>query len=183
MMLAVMATSAFAQEQGRIRGSLNAGAAIPSGGFGMVVDGQIGYNIQDNMNVGVRWGGAAMFMTDLEDRIQVGMNSNFLGTFTYFLHNGGRSRFAPFAGGGLGVYTVAAAAVGTVAGAEADLGPRFGGMLTAGFEAGRFRMALEYNLVDSSPVNIGGISDTSIRNSYFAITAGFVLGGGRWGGR
>ena len=181
MVLAVMTTSAFAQQQGRVRGSLNAGYAIPTGGGGVAFDAQLGYNIADNMNVGVKWGGAMMGRLSPDgESASISFNNNYLATFTYFLNNGGR--FAPFAGIGLGTYGIASFGAGdehlSVAG-----GTKFGGMLTAGFELGRFRLGVEYNLIPSSEVSYTGTTParTSIPNSYFAVTLGFVLGGGSWG--
>ena len=181
VVLAVMTTSAFAQQQGRIRGSLNAGYAIPTGGGGVAFDAQLGYNITDNMNVGVKWGGAMMGRLSPDgESASISFNNNYLATFTYFLNNGGR--FAPFAGIGLGAYGIASFGAGdehlSVAG-----GTKFGGMLTAGFELGRFRLGVEYNLIPSSEVSYTGTTParTSIPNSYFAVTLGFVLGGGSWG--
>ena len=88
---------------------------------------------------------------------------------------------APFAGIGLGGYGVAA--VGTDAAATG--GTKFGGMLTAGIEMRRFRLALEYNLIPSSETTYTGPTPNrttiSIPNSYFAVTFGVVLGRGTWG--
>ena len=183
VMLAVLTTSgAFAQQQGSVRGSLNAGYAIPTGGGGIMADVQLGYNILDNMTVGVKWGGALMArLTPDGEGGDISFNNSYLGTFTYFFNNG-RSRFAPFVGLGAGMYQIASF------GAEADNirvagGNKFGGMLTTGFEFGAFRLGIEYNLIPSSEVVYAGATPirTSIPNSYFGVTVGFVIGGGRWG--
>jgi len=179
--LALMATSMFAQQEGKIRGGLDLGFAMPANGFGVAYDLHLGYNIKDNMTAGVRFGQAAMISVS-EDETSAGAsaNTNILGTFTYFFNPSGGS-FALFGGAGAGVYMLAAAtASGT--GASAEGGNLFGGMLTAGFEFGKFRMAAEYTLLPSSPVKVvvGDVPDRN--NSYFGITLGFVLGGGKWGG-
>jgi outer membrane protein X len=182
VLLAVMTTSAFAQQQGRIRGGLNAGYAIPTGGGGVAFDAQLGYNITDNMNVGVKWGVAMMGRVSPDgENASLSFNNSYLATFTYFLNNGGR--FAPFAGIGLGAYGVASIGAGNAYASVAG-GTKFGGMLTAGFELGRLRFGVEYNLIPSSDViyDIGVTPErTSIPNSYFAVTLGFVIGRGTWG--
>ena len=184
MLFAVMAIGAFAQEEGKIRGGLNIGAAIPDGGGGVCLDINLGYNLKDNMNVGIRWGTAGMAKVDpLGETGSVSANINFLGTYNYYFSSG-TSPIAPFVGGGLGLYTVAAIAAG--AGYTVDAGNRFGGMLTAGVEAGKFRLTLEYNIVPSSAVNVTStpgslvIKNDKIKNSYLGITAGFYIGGGKW---
>ena len=55
-------------------------------------------------------------------------------------------------------------------------------MLTAGVELGKLRLALEYNLVPATDVQVStGTVNDKIPNSYLAITAGFFIGGGKWG--
>jgi len=190
-LLAVMTTALVAQEQGKIRGSLSGGAAIPAGGgFGVAFDLNLGYNIWDNLNVGARFGGAAMVSVN-DDATTVGgaSNTHILGTGTYFF-NPGNSGFAIFGGVGLGAYMVASGSSSVIGGVnvQAEAGTVFGCMLTAGFEFGRFRIAAEYHLVGDSPVTvgvgpIGGVNVSPRNNNYFAITLGFTIGGGRWGGR
>ncbi|MCL2414886.1 MAG: hypothetical protein FWC94_06515 [Bacteroidales bacterium] len=191
--LALATVGLFAQEAGKIRGSLNAGAAIPAGGgFGVAFDLNLGYNIWDNLNVGARFGGAAMVSVN-EDAGSVGAatNTHILATGTYFF-NPGNSGFAIFGGVGLGAYImqdgdpIVIIASPIPVSAQAEGGTVFGCMLTAGFEFGRFRVAAEYHLVGNSPVSatvagIGTPSFDSRNNNYFAITIGFTIGGGRWG--
>jgi outer membrane protein X len=177
--MAVMATSMFAQQEGKIRGSLNLGTTIHSG-IGFCFDAQLGYNIADNMTVGAKYGWAAMIKGD-DNNAKAQANVGYLATFTYFLNPGG-GKFAPFGGAGLGAYTIASAAGGDGY-ASAEAGTVFGGMLTAGFEIGAFRLAVEYNLIPSSKVKaIVGNNTKEISNSYLAITLGFKIGGGKWGG-
>ena len=185
MLFAVIATGIFAQEQGKVRGGLDIGAAIPSkGGGGVAVNVPIGYNLQDNMTVGIRLGLAAMAKIDpLGETGSAAANVNYLATFAYYFNSG--SPFAPFVGGGAGMYTLAAAAVGN--NYTVDVGTRFGGLLSAGAEIGKFRLVLEYNLVPSSAVTVNStgsgvqLENDKIPNSYLGITAGFYIGGGKWG--
>ena len=70
---------------------------------------------------------------------------------------------------------------------------KFGGFLTTGIETGKFRLALEYNLLPSSSVVISNYNydeilnegfttqmDDKVRNSYFAVSVGIFMGGGKW---
>jgi hypothetical protein len=58
-----------------------------------------------------------------------------------------------------------------------------GGALRAGFEAGKFRMALEYYLIPATTkydvVNIMKPEGSSA-NSYLSLNVGFYFGGGKW---
>ena len=59
----------------------------------------------------------------------------------------------------------------------------FGGAIHAGFEAGRFRMALEYYIIPETPKynvdNIMQVAGTSA-NNYLSLNVGFYFGGGKW---
>ena len=184
LVLAVMTASAFAQQEGRMRGSINAGLAIPGIGFGGTTDVQLGYNIQDNMNVGVKFATAGMFRANPNEEdggtLTFAANVNYLATFTYFFNNGGR--FAPFIGCGLGVFRIMGFGFGDESVYVAG-GRKFGGLLTAGVEMGRFRLGVEYNLIPRSELRYAGQTPavTSIPNSYLGITVGFVIGRGTWG--
>jgi len=179
MVVAFVATGAIAQEQGKIRGGANIGWCIPKGGGGVCFDLQAGYNLSDDMTVGIKWGYALMGKVDPKGEVgSIVGNSNLLGTFTYFLNMGS---FAPFVGAGAGLYTVAGGGTG-LTGFVIEPGNKFGGMLTAGFEFKRFRLGLEYNLIPSSDahlVSVVGPQYGSVKNSYMALTFGFYLGGGK----
>ena len=183
MLFTVTATGAFAQVQGKIRGGLNLGFCIPKGGIGVALDAQLGYNLKDNMNIGIKYGLAAMAKIDPSGESgSVSANNNILGTFSYYF-NSGEGSFVPFVGGGIGIYTLGSITVGSEYSIE--LGPRPGILLTTGFEASKFRLGLEYNIVPSSAVKFNGsgtptIENNSVKNSYLAITAGFYIGGGKW---
>jgi len=194
--IALLATTAFAQNANTLRGSLSAGSAIPTtGGFGIGFDANIGWNIWDNLTAGLRYGAAIMINADGdEDGASVGAatNQQILATGTYFF-NPGNSSFALFGGLGVGPYLMGDLnhvlvfdprfPLGLVSG-EVDGGAEFGLMLTAGFEVGRFRVAFEYHLVSNSDVR--AVSDNTLlmerNNNFWGLSIGFTLGGGgRWG--
>ena len=73
IVLVTMTTSAFAQQEGRMRGSINAGAAIPGIGFGGTFDTQFVYGLRDNINVGVKWAVAGMLRANPNDEFGVAL--------------------------------------------------------------------------------------------------------------
>ena len=185
LLFMVLLSGVFAQEEGKVRGGLDLGFCIPKGGGGLCLDINLGYNIQDNMTVGIRLGSAIMGRTDpFGETASASGNLSIAGTYNYYFSTG-TSPFAPFVGGGLGVYGVASMASGNNS-VSVEAGNRLGGLLTAGAELGKFRFALEYNLIPSSAVKISGnetgivLENDKIKNSYMAITIGFYIGGGKW---
>jgi hypothetical protein len=54
-------------------------------------------------------------------------------------------------------------------------------VIRAGFEAGKFRLSLDYNIVPKSDlVNLQGDVIGETANSYLGIALGFYVGGGKW---
>lgn len=190
--VAMMAcTFAQAQTEGKVRVGLDMGAALPGDGGGFLFNLEGGYNLADNMRVGLRFGSAAFVkgvVLDSGDELEsasVSANGSYIATFDYYLNNGGS--FAPFAGAGVGIYNVASVGVSGGDTAEdfegtVDAGAKFGGFVRGGFELGKFRMGLEYNFVPGSPlINSAGNEVGTMNNGYLGITLGFFVGGGWWG--
>ena len=106
-----------------------------------------------------------------------------MATFDYHFNKSGSS-FVPFVGGGLGYVSVAnigfdSDTVGTNDDLEAD--GKLGGMIRAGFEWGKFRLGLDYNLIPKSDLeDIDGNEIGTSKNSYLGISLGFFVGGGKW---
>lgn len=160
---------------------LSIGYALPLGGGtgsrgGILFVVEPKYALADQFALGLRLEGAAMARgvlvnnTEFEGDVQV--NGSYLLTGDYYLSNKG---FRPFLGAGAGIFTVAGAYVsaGTQV-EEADIltDSKFGGMLRAGFEAGHFRLGVEYNMV--------GKTDFSLKNNYLGVKLGICIGGGRY---
>ena len=59
---------------------------------------------------------------------------------------------------------------------ELELDGKFGGLIRAGFELGKLRLAASYNLIGKSDLGEG----VEVKNSYLGISLGFYLGGGKW---
>jgi hypothetical protein len=178
-----------AQEEGKFRVGLDLGYTIPSAGGGGILFGlEPKYNIKDNMNVGFRIAGAAMFRdlviyNDTDASAKIAANASYSVTYDYYFKKEG-SNFAPFVGGGIGWIRFASVEVDTTIDDDFEglsNNSTIAPFLRGGFEAGKFRLSLEYNIVPKSDlVNTQGqvIGETS--NSYLGIAIGFYVGGGKW---
>jgi len=196
LLLCFFVVSLNAQERGKIRVGGNMGLTVPTMGFGGSIDLlDIRYNILDNLNAGVKFGGAFMLRDVAQlsnDRGEATMHisSNFMLVGDYYF-NKGTSAFAPFIGGGVGSFSIYDLYMQVESGEEYnyqyDEVPlstnTLGGALRAGFELGKFRMALEYYLLPQTDrydvANIMQTAGTSA-NSYLTLNIGFYFGGGRW---
>jgi hypothetical protein len=181
----------MAQEEGKFRVGLDLGLPVPnSGGLGFLFYLEPKYNIKDNMNIGFRIGGAAMlrdlvyFSNSSGGTAKLGLNGSFALTYDYYFKSEGKN-FAPFVGAGLGWMTFAAIEVDTsidpddigTLSANSSIAP----FIRAGFEAGKFRLSLDYNFVPKSDlINLQGNVIGESSNSYLGIALGFYVGGGKW---
>jgi outer membrane protein X len=188
--LLVIGASSFAQEADKFRVGLELGCAIPKGGMGILFTLEPKYNLKDNLNVGIRWESAGMAKEVTVDqsngvsKASISANTSFLGTIDYYF-NKGNSAFAPYIGSGLGVYSLGNVSVSSSSNSDIanglSIGSKFGGMVRTGFEAGKFRMGVEYNIVPASKYDIvEGSLAGSINNSYLGVSIGFFIGGGQW---
>ncbi len=176
---------ANAQREGGFRVGFDLGIIPASGGVGVSFDMEPKYNIKENMNVGLRFNIAAI-ARDVED---VGSTTfvtatgitSFMGTYDYYFPTG--KSFVPFVGGGIGyasALSVRANEDDTIDNIDPDSG--LAGVIRGGFEWGKFRMNLEYNMMPKTPLYYGSglITNGDISNSYFAVNFGFYIGGGKW---
>lgn len=185
--------SSQAQHAGRFRMGMDLGPAIPkNGGIGALVNFEPKVNIRHNLNIGLRFGVAALAKDvtyfDLIDDYEgeVSANISFSGTIDYYF-NKGNSAAAPFIGGGFGYYTLSSLDIENgdfdtpedIGNLEADF--KWAPMIRAGVELGKFRMAAEYNFIPTSNLqNTSGDIIGEAINEYFGFTLGFYVGGGRW---
>jgi outer membrane protein W len=179
----------YSQKEGGFRVGLDLGYTVPSnGGGGILFSIEPKYNIKDNMNIGLRIGAAAM-VRDIQDNgnstsAKVSANGSYVGTYDYYFSQSGNS-FVPYVGGGVGYYSLANVEfddTNTSTNTTLDASGKMGGLVRGGFEWGKFRMGLEYNIVpDSSLQNMSGANIGTVSNSYLGIHLGFYLGGGKWG--
>ncbi|MNQ79575.1 hypothetical protein D3C85_945230 [compost metagenome] len=188
--LTLVSLNGYSQEKGGFRVGLDFGFVPTGGGGGGMLSIEPKYNIEDNMNVGLRIGGAGI-ARDIESNAggsttaEISANSSFIGTYDYYLDSG--NSFVPYIGAGLGYYSIANVEFDD-SDMESDvvLNPEasgeMGGLVRLGFEWGKFRMGVEYNFIpDSTLQNNNGDSIGTVSNSYAGIHLGFFLGGGKWG--
>ena len=100
IILTAVAVFAFAngysQKEGGFRVGLDLGYTVPSnGGGGILFSIEPKYNIKDNMNVGLRFGAAAM-VRDIEtngstNSAKISANGSYVGTYDYYFNKSGTS--------------------------------------------------------------------------------------------
>lgn len=180
--------SGNAQNEDGFRVGLDLGAVPTNGGGGVLLSLEPKYNIKDNMNVGLRIGVAAI-VRDINDSgattsAEVAANGSYVATYDYYFNSAGKS-FVPYIGAGAGYYSIANVEVDDTNNNNdftVDATGKMGGLIRGGFEWGKFRMGLEYNLVPESTLqDINGNNQGTVANSYVGIHLGFYVGGGKWG--
>jgi outer membrane protein X len=147
------------------------------------------YAVMDNISVGLRMEGAVMVRGQVNSNGQTSdvdakAAGSYLVTGDYYFTN---TTARPFAGLGLGIYSLAAASAssdGSAVGASG--GSKFGEMVRAGVEIKHFRVGLEYNIVPKTTYEVvtstgsgTAKSEFSSKNGYIGIKLGFFIGGGR----
>jgi len=169
---------------------LSIGYAIPGGEGtkgGILFALEPKYAVIPNLSVGLRMEAAiiAQFSGYDEDGnvmdTKVKAAGSYLATGDYYFTN--NYAFRPFAGAGAGIYSVAAMEVNSQNG-KISGGSKFGQLVRAGFEAGHFRVGLEYNIVPKTTYegyNADGdyVTGLSSSNNYMGIKIGVCFGGGR----
>jgi outer membrane protein X len=192
VLLTLVFTVGYAQEQGKFRVGLDFGYVPAGGGGGGLISIEPKYNISDNMNVGLRFGGAAVvrdLVTNNSDELtaKVAGIGSLVGTYDYYFHKSGSgSSFAPYIGAGFGYYSLANVELDENSEVPQEYLPAvsgvFGGLIRGGFEWSGFRMGVEYNfLPDSDIEDVNGVVKGTAKNAYVGLSIGFFVGGGKWG--
>jgi outer membrane protein W len=187
--IALACTNGYSQKKGGFRVGLDLGYTVPSnGGGGLLFSIEPKYNIQENMNIGLRIGAAAM-IRDIQDNgtttsAKVSANGSYVGTYDYYFNKSGKS-FVPYIGAGAGYYSIANVEFDDVDNTSNQVSVsatgKMGALLRGGFEWGKFRMGVEYNLVPKSDLqNLNGDKVGTVSNTYLGIHLGFYVGGGKW---
>lgn len=181
-------TNGYSQKESGFRVGFDFGFVPSNGGAGLLFSIEPKYNIKDNMNVGLRIGAAAI-VRDVYDSgsstsAKISVNGSYVATYDYYFNKSEKS-FVPYFGAGLGYYSIANVEFDTANSADntaiAATG-KMGGLVRGGFEWGKFRMGLEYNIVPESTLqDINGNNKGTISNSYLGVHLGFYIGGGKWG--
>lgn len=186
------ANTLFAQEEGMFRVGMDLGYTVPTaGGGGLLFYLEPKYNIQDNLNIGLRFGTAAMVRDlvyySIADEVTGKISANVaLGLTADYYFNTPGNNFAPFLGGGISYMSFASLEIDTAT-FDDEIGGSFeereaiAPFIRAGFESGKFRLSLDYNFVPKSEiVNTQGAVIGESGNSYLGIAIGFYVGGGKW---
>lgn len=154
--------------------------------FGIGVSIDPAYNISDHQMIGLSLGAFALAKNIEENSLTsegIGLTS-ILGTYDHFILQNNKLAFS--IGGGLGVFNIAhiyrRTSITSNGGNEDETlftGVKPGFMIRPGFEYGKFRLALEINLVPSHDYvsNNYNFSGTNI-NSFYKWKMGFFFGGG-----
>ncbi len=138
-----------AEEFKAFRVDLGLGYAIPNGGGGgVIVALEPKYSVTPQISAGIRWEGAMMARTLTLDgekaEGELKLNSSFLITGDYHFTT---NKFRPFAGIGLGAYSLAGASVSlNNSSSDVNVGAKtnFGVMGRVGFDVAHIRLAVEY---------------------------------------
>ena len=183
--LALLVTSfSYAQDYKKFRVGVGLGYAVASGtgsGGGIIFAVEPSYRLQDNLSLGLKMEAAAI-ARGYSQAISSGASISVAGIGSYTLNGqyyfGSGSSFRPFAGAGLGLYSLAAVTVdsggssGTAAAAESKIGfyPR------VGFDLGHFNVTVDYNMIGSTKDAAGA---GEFKNNYFGFRIGGYFGGGK----
>jgi outer membrane protein X len=187
LMLATVAIANAQNEFKPFKVDVSLGYAIPGGegskgGVLFVVEPK--YAVIPSVSVGLRLETAIMARgrTDASGtnaEVDVKAAGSYLVTGDYYFTS---STVRPFAGLGLGIYSLASASTEDN-GASVSAGSKFGEMVRAGVELSHFRVGLEYNIVPKTTmeyINSNGVKTTSsMKNGYIGIKVGFCIGGGK----
>jgi outer membrane protein X len=179
-----------AQEPNRARVgiSIDAGRSfdIEKLSFGIGISIDPAYNISDHQIIGLSLGAFALAKTIDENALTsegIGLTS-LMGTYDHFILQNKKLAFS--VGGGLGVFNIAhvyrSTSISSIRNNEETLftGVKPGIMIRPGFEYGKFRLALEFNLIPSHDYssNYYNFSGSNI-NSFFKWKMGVFIGGGQ----
>ncbi len=187
-LIAFAFVNGYSQEKGKFRVGLDFGYVPTGGGGGGMFSIEPKYNLTDNMNVGLRLGIAGVARDVQTDggqltSAEISSISSFVGTYDYYIHIGTMS-FVPYLGVGLGYFSIAnVEAEGSSYTSDIASTGEMGGLIRGGFEWGKLRVGVEYNIVPDSKLQDinGNITDVTVANSYVGLSVGFFLGGGKWG--
>jgi outer membrane protein W len=189
--ITVFSFSAAAQDDLKpFKVDVSVGYAIPGGEGskgGVLFAIEPKYAVIPNISVGLRMEAAVVARFGGYDEngnindVSVKAAGSYILTGDYYFKD--NYSFRPFAGAGLGAFTIASAEVTSTTGAVSG-GTKFGGLVRAGFEAGHFRMGVEYNVVpktkfDGYDENGNPTTGLTSNNSYIGIKIGVCIGGGR----
>lgn len=189
---------AQAQDYKPVKVGLGFGYASPSGDGakgGVLLYLEPAYRVNDAIAIGLRLESAVIARgvsvsgggTSITSDAEVKANASYTVNGQYYFSN---ASFRPFAGFGLGIYSLASASV-SVSGSSSSSSAsasasEFGFYPRLGFDIGHFTMQVEYNIIPKTTSEVSISTGTGFstltsesKNSYLGIKAGFFIGGGK----
>jgi hypothetical protein len=186
----ILSFSARAQESDLkpFKVDVSGGYAIPAGAGskgGVIFVVEPKYAVMHNLSLGLRTEVAVVARFDGYDAygdpedVSVKASGSYLATGDYYFTD--KYHFRPFAGAGVGIFTIASAESNS--NSDIVTGSKFGGMVRVGIETSHFRVGFEYNLVSKTTFsgydsNGDPVSNLTSKNSYIGIKVGACIGGG-----
>jgi opacity protein-like surface antigen len=183
----IVSFSAISQESNfkPFKVDVSLGYAIPGGSGakgGVLFAFEPKYAVANSITLGLRMEAAIVARGfsgtgDEIDEVDVKAAGSYLLTGDYYFTE--NRSFRPFAGAGAGIFSLAAASIydnGNSAAVGAS--SKFGGLIRTGFEAGHFRLGVEYNMVPNTNLATEGSEKVISKNSYIGIKLGVCIGGG-----
>ena len=189
-----------AQERNKFKLGVEVAPTISTGlnsSLGFLVAIEPKFNNTENSAVGLKIGRAVAiernikFLDDFQFN-EVGWHKvyevlSLAATFDQYLGKP-NSKFQPFAGGGLSYYK--ASGVGDIDtqdnptmnfSSNTKIKGQLGILLRGGFELGKFRLGVEHNFIPKSNIKLpNGDIAGSVKDSYFSVSFGCTIGGGKW---
>jgi hypothetical protein len=107
---------------------------------------------------------------------------SFVPTFDYYLNE---NKFQPYVGLGIGIYLMSKIDVSRISVFPAEevievgVNNQVGLLLRGGFESGKLRLGLEYNLIRKADIKMpNGQVIGTVDNSYLGLSIGLIIGNG-----
>ncbi|WP_339841989.1 hypothetical protein [uncultured Maribacter sp.] len=191
--LIVCSHTFFAQEKNSFKVGVDFGAAIASD-IGVLMAVEPKYNINENNSIGLRLGVAFLlgrnigepmnFQYIIEEGLSLHETYSLAATFDRYIGKS-NSRFQPFIGGGISYYKLSKVnQVSTVDNSNLNLASttkvkgQMGLLVRGGFETGKFRLGLEFNMIPKSKIRLSNDDVAgSVKDSYFGVSIGCIFGG------
>ncbi len=186
-----------AQNENKFKIVLEAGIALSSSSdSGILIGIEPKYDISSNSTIGLRLAGAIIsgryvkFENEsifvLDDGILPSYETySIAATFDKYF-NKNKGKFIPFIGGGIGFYKLSNQDDITtiddpiMSFSNIEIKGKVGFLIRSGFEFKKLRLDIEYNIIPKSDLKIQeGETIGTVNDSYFGISLGIILGGGK----
>lgn len=175
----LFAVAANAQDFKPFKLSIGLGYAVLSdGGGGILFEVEPAYRLSDEIALGLRLGSAVMAKAIGENEASASGQASYTVNAQYYLSN---NTFRPYIGAGVGIFSIASAAVSGTGSSTAVAGEsKIGFYPRIGFDLGHFNVNIDYNLVSASDAQDFNSGETiEVKNSYIGIRIGGYFFGGR----